>query len=259
MEGIRINKYLSDAGVCSRREADRLLEAGRVMVDGRRAVTGEKVVKGARVEIDGKEIEPEREKILLAFHKPKGIVCTTSKEEKNNIIDYIQYGKRIYPVGRLDKDSEGLILLTNQGELAEELLRGSNNHEKEYMVTVNRRITKEFIRGMSAGVPILDRVTKSCRVVAVDDYTFKIILTQGWNRQIRRMCEYFDYRVRRLIRIRIMDIRLGDLKSGMYRKLTKEEQRKLLEQLFDTSTERTEKNGRKRGEAGADEGTVPKA
>lgn len=231
MEEIRINKYLSEAGVCSRREADRLLEAGGITVDGVRAVTGQKVTGRECICVNGKVVEPETEEILLAFHKPKGIVCTTSKKDRNNIVDYINYGKRIYPVGRLDKESEGLILLTNQGELSDKLLRGSNGHEKEYLVTVNKRITKEFLQGMAGGVPILDRVTKPCKVTPLDDYTFKIILTQGWNRQIRRMCEYFDYRVRKLIRIRIMNIELGGLKEGTYRKLTKEEKRVLLEKL----------------------------
>lgn len=242
MEEIRINKYLSEAGVCSRREADRLLEAGGITVDGVRAVTGQKVTGKEKICVNGKEILPETEEILIAFHKPKGIVCTTSKKDKDNIVDYINYGKRIYPVGRLDKDSEGLILLTNQGELSDQLLRGSNGHEKEYLVTVNRRITKDFLQKMASGVPILDRVTKPCKVIPLDDYTFRIILTQGWNRQIRRMCEYFDYRVKRLIRIRIMNIELGNLKKGTYRKLTREEKRVLLKEL---EKGQEKKNGRK--------------
>lgn len=249
MEEIRINKYLSEAGLCSRREADRLLEAGRVTVDGVRAVTGQKVTGKEYICVNGKAVEPETEEILLAFHKPKGIVCTTSKKEKDNIVDYIHYGKRIYPVGRLDKESEGLILLTNKGEVADKLLRGSNGHEKEYLVTVNKRITERFLQGMASGVPILDRVTRPCKVTPLDDYTFKIILTQGWNRQIRRMCEYFDYRVRRLIRIRIMNIELGDLKEGKYRKLTGEERRRLLEGL----RKGQERNGRKYNQNPADE------
>lgn len=251
MEEIRINKYLSEAGVCSRREADRLLEAGGITVDGVRAVTGQKVTGRECICVNGKVVEPETEEILIAFHKPKGVVCTTSRKDRDNIVDYINYGKRIYPVGRLDKDSEGLILLTNQGELSDKLLRGSNAHEKEYLVTVNKGITKEFLQGMAGGVPILDRVTRPCKVTPLDDYTFKIILTQGWNRQIRRMCEYFDYRVRRLIRIRIMNIELGDLKEGTYRKLTKEEKRVLLEKL---EKGQGKENGRKYNKNRTNEG-----
>ncbi len=228
MEEMRINKYLSDVGVCSRREADRFLEAGKITVDGQIAVMGQKVTGTENICIKGVPIKKEEKKVLLAFHKPKGIVCTTSKKDKDNIVDYINYGQRIYPVGRLDKESEGLILLTNRGELSDQLLRGSNGHEKEYLVTVNRRITKDFLYGMANGVPILDRVTRSCKVTPVDDYTFKIILTQGWNRQIRRMCEYFNYRVRRLIRIRIMNIELGDLPVGKYREIKGKEEDLLL-------------------------------
>lgn len=244
MEEIRINKYLSDAGVCSRREADRLLEAGRITVDGVTAVTGQKVTGKEKICVDKKPVEPETEEILLAFHKPKGIVCTTSKKDKDNIVDYINYEKRIYPVGRLDKDSEGLILLTNQGELSDKLLRGSNGHEKEYLVTVNKRLTKDFIEGMSGGVPILDRVTKPCKITPLDDYTFKIILTQGWNRQIRRMCEYFDYRVRRLIRIRVMNIQLGNLQVGTYRKITGKEKAELMARLNAKADERVKADDR---------------
>lgn len=227
MESVRINKYLSDAGVCSRREADRLLEAGRLTVDGRLAQMGQKVMKGQIVCIDNKPVKEKDESVLLAFHKPKGIVCTTSRKEKDNIVDFINYPTRIYPVGRLDKDSEGLIFLTNQGELVDKILRGSNYHEKEYIVEVNHKITKAFLSGMRKGVPILDTVTRPCIVKALDDYTFSIVLTQGLNRQIRRMCEYFGYRVEKLMRIRIMNVRLGDLKTGTYRKLTKKETEEL--------------------------------
>ena len=223
VEEIRINKYLSDAGVCSRREADRLLEAGRIQVNGQTAIMGMKVTQDAKIEIDHKSISKEEEQILIAFHKPKGVVCTTSKKDKDNIIDYINYKKRIYPIGRLDKDSEGLILLTNQGELVDKILRGSNYHEKEYIVEVNKKISKAFIQGMKEGVPILETVTRPCVIKPMDDYTFRIILTQGLNRQIRRMCEYFGYRVEKLKRVRIMNITLGNLKSGTYRNVTKEE------------------------------------
>ena len=223
VEKIRINKYLSDAGVCSRREADRLLESGRIKINGQTAVMGMKVSNDDEIKIDGKSITKEEQQILIAFHKPVGVVCTTSKKDKDNIVDYINYGKRIYPIGRLDKDSEGLILLTNQGELVNKILRGSNYHEKEYIVEVNKKITKAFIQGMREGVPILDTITRPCVVKPMDDYTFRIILTQGLNRQIRRMCEYFGYRVEKLKRVRIMNITLGNLKKGTYRKVTKEE------------------------------------
>ena len=226
---MRLNKYLSEVGVCSRREADRLVEAGRVTVDGILAVMGQKVTGEECIEIDRKSIKKEEEKVLLAFNKPRGVVCTTSKKDKNNIVDFINYGKRIYPIGRLDKDSEGLILLTNQGELVDKILRGSNFHEKEYIVTVNKKITPEFLRAMSSGVPILDTITRPCEIEQIGPKTFRIILTQGLNRQIRRMCEYFDYRVLELTRVRVMNIRLGRLKSGTYRKVAGKE----LEELMD--------------------------
>ncbi|MCI8408451.1 MAG: pseudouridine synthase [Lachnospiraceae bacterium] len=228
---MRLNKYLSDVGVCSRREADRWIEAGRVMVDGIVAVMGQKIQRSQTVLVDGKPVKKEEEKVLLAFNKPKGIVCTTSKKDKDNIVDFINYKTRIYPIGRLDKDSEGLILLTNQGELVDKILRGSNFHEKEYIVTVNRKITPEFIRAMGQGVPILDVITRACEIEAIGTRTFRIILTQGLNRQIRRMCEYFDYRVVDLQRVRVMNIRLGRLKTGTYRKIVGTELKELLELL----------------------------
>lgn len=227
MEEIRINKYLSDAGACSRREADRLLEAGRIRVNGQTAVMGMKIDKMAKIEIDGKPVHRDEKQVLIAFCKPRGIVCTTSKKDKDNIVDYINYGTRIYPIGRLDKDSEGLILLTNQGELSDKILRGSNYHEKEYIVRVNKKISREFLQGMQGGVPILDTVTRPCVVKQTGDDTFRIILTQGLNRQIRRMCEYFGYRVEQLKRVRIMNITLGNLKMGTYRNVTKEEFKEL--------------------------------
>lgn len=231
MEEMRLNKYLSEVGVCSRREADRLVEAGRVTVNGILAVMGQKVTGREQIEIDHKSIKKEEEKVLLAFNKPRGIVCTTSKKDKNNIVDFINYGKRIYPIGRLDKDSEGLILLTNQGELVDKILRGSNFHEKEYIVTVNKKITPEFLRAMGSGVPILDTVTRPCEIEQIGPRTFRIILTQGLNRQIRRMCEYFDYRVLELTRVRVMNIRLGRLKSGTYRKVAGKELEELMKLL----------------------------
>lgn len=227
MEGIRINKYLSEAGVCSRREADRMLEAKRVMIDGETADTGARVLDGQRVTVDGKEVCRETEEIFLAFYKPKGIVCTTSRTENGmkikNVVDYIHYPKRIYPVGRLDQDSEGLLLMTNQGEIMEKILRSRYGHEKEYFVCVDHKVTEEFLKGMEKGVPVLETVTKPCRVWKEDEKSFHIVITQGLNRQIRRMCEYFGYRVTLLRRDRVMNITLAGLKKGRYRKLTANE------------------------------------
>lgn len=229
MEPVRLNKYLSEVGICSRREADRLTEQGAITVNGQPAVMGMKVVASDRIEVNGKIIEKQEKPILLAFHKPQGIVCTcVSQFGQNSIIDYLNLPYRVYPIGRLDKDSEGLILLTNQGDLANSISKSRNNHEKEYIVQVNRYITYEFIRGMSQGVPILDTVTKPCKVNKIDDRTFSIILTQGLNRQIRRMCEYFGYRVVRLQRVRVMNIRLHNLKPGTYRSVTGQEYEQLL-------------------------------
>ncbi len=222
-EEIRINKFLSEAGVCSRREADRYIEEGKVKIDGVTAQMGSKVTKDNVVTFCGKPVKQEEKLVLIAFHKPVGIVCTTDRNEPDNIIDYISYNMRIYPIGRLDKDSEGLILLTNDGNIVNKILRAENNHEKEYIVTVNKEITAEFIKKMSSGVPILDRVTKPCKLEQIDKYTFSIILTQGLNRQIRRMCEHLGYRVVHLKRIRIMNILLGRLKEGDYRNVTEKE------------------------------------
>lgn len=222
-KGVRINKYLADAGVCSRRAADAFIEEGKVFIDGRRAVAGDRVEKGQTVVFQGKELEKEEQLVLLALNKPRGIVCTSDMREPDNVVEFVGYGKRIYPVGRLDKDSEGLLLLTNDGNIVNKILRAGNYHEKEYIVKVNKLLTKEFLQGMAGGVPILDTVTRPCRVEALDKYRFKIILTQGLNRQIRRMCEYFGYRVVHLQRVRIMNITLGHLKVGDYRKLTPQE------------------------------------
>lgn len=221
-ETIRLNKFLAEAGVCSRREADRYIEQGLVEVDGKTADLGMCVKETQHVVFQGKEIKRKQEKVLLAFYKPKGIVCTAEKREKNNIIDYINYPERIYYAGRLDKDSEGLIILTNYGDMVNKMMRSANDHEKEYVVKVNKKLTDEFLKGMAGRVPLeeIDAVTKPSKVKKVDDYTFKIILTQGLNRQIRRMCEYFGYRVVALKRIRVMNIRLGDLKRGEYREIT---------------------------------------
>ena len=228
MEKVRLNKYLSAQGICSRREADKYIEAGRVTIDGRVAGMGEKVDGTEKILFDGRAVSTAREeKIELAMNKPAGIVC--SSKEKDNIIDYLKYPKRVYPVGRLDKDSTGLILLTNDGELMNEILKARNYHEKEYEVRVRERITADFIRGMSEGVWLseLGVKTRPCKVKKVDAYTFRIILTQGLNRQIRRMCAYFNFRVVTLKRIRIMNIQLGDLKEGKWREIKGRELREL--------------------------------
>lgn len=239
-ELIRINKFLSEAGVCSRRGADRLIEEGHVTIDGKTAILGDHVLQGQKVCVDGKCVSREDERIMLAFHKPKGIVCTSEKREKNNIIDYLNYPKRIYPVGRLDKDSEGLILLTNDGELANKIMRARYYHEKEYEVTVSRPVSDTFLKGMAGGVPILDTMTRKCKVEKIGKRSFRIVLTQGLNRQIRRMCEYFGYRVVKLVRVRVMNVHLGDLPAGKYRELTETEWRELLQAL--------DKNNEKAGE-----------
>lgn len=229
-EGIRINKFLSEAGVCSRREADRQVENGNVMIDGVTAEMGSRVLPGQKVCFQGRSVEKEEEKILLAVHKPLGIVCTAEKREKNNIVDFIHYPKRIYPVGRLDKDSTGLILMTNQGELVNKIMRAGNMHEKEYIVTVHKPVTDFFLRGMAGGVPLMELgvTTRKCKVEKLGKRKFKIILTQGYNRQIRRMCEYFGYRVEELKRVRIMNIELGDLMPGAYRQITGQEYEELM-------------------------------
>lgn len=220
---IRLNKYISDAGVCSRRQADKLIEEGRVTINGRTAVTGQKVMPADRVAVNGKAINVQDSRVLLLFHKPRGIVCTAEKREKNNVIKYLNYPVRITYAGRLDKDSEGLLLMTNDGDLINRMMRARNGHEKEYIVKVNKPVTDDFIKGMSQGVPILDTVTRPCIVEKTGKYTFRIILTQGLNRQIRRMCEHFHYQVETLKRIRIMNLELGNLPVGKTRPLTKEE------------------------------------
>lgn len=235
VKGVRINKFLADAGVCSRREADAAIEAGLVTIDGEPALMGSKVLPGQKVTYKGKDISKIEDLVLIAFNKPVGIVCTTDRRDPDNIIDFISYEKRIFPIGRLDKDSEGLILLTNDGNIVNKILRAGNFHEKEYVVKVNKEITPEFLSKMAAGVPILDTVTRPCTIEQVDKFTFRIILTQGLNRQIRRMCEALDYRVRALQRVRIMNITLGRLKTGTYRNVTDYELAKLKELISDSS------------------------
>lgn len=238
-QGIRINKYLSEAGVCSRREADRQVAEGNVTVDGAIAEMGTRVFAGQQVLYCGQPVQKEEEMILLVFHKPVGIVCTAEKREKNNVIDYIHYPKRIYPVGRLDKDSEGLLLLTNNGDIVNKMMRAGNMHEKEYIVTVNKPVTDSFLRGLAGGVPLveLNTTTRKCKVERIGKKEFRIILTQGLNRQIRRMCEYFGYRVEKLVRTRIMNIELGSLENGKYRDVTEEEYKELLRRIAHSSNE----------------------
>lgn len=232
---MRLNKYLSDAGVCSRREADRLVEEGKILVDGVQATLGMQVTAEQEILVNGKKVEREEKKILLVFHKPRGVECTTSPKVKNNVISYIGYPIRVYYVGRLDKDSEGLLLLTNEGELVNKIMRAGNCHEKEYVVTVDKPITREFIQKMKNGVPVLGTVTRKCQMFQTGKRTFQIILTQGMNRQIRRMCEYLGYRVKRLKRVRVMNICLGDLPVGKYREATAEEMQVLREMIRDSS------------------------
>ncbi|MDY6324556.1 MAG: pseudouridine synthase [Catonella sp.] len=233
MEPIRINKFLAEAGICSRRDADKIIEAGRVKIDGEIAANGSKVGDGQTVTLDGKPVSVNRDKVVLAFNKPVGIVVTSRdpKSSDTNIIDYINYPERIFPVGRLDKESSGLILLTNDGELANEILKAANYHEKEYEVTVNKPVTSLFLKGMSEGVPILDTVTRRCEVRKTGPRSFNIILTQGLNRQIRRMSEYFNFRVTELRRVRVMNVKLGDLPEGRYREVAGKELRELKEEL----------------------------
>ena len=232
----RINKHLSEIGYCSRREADRLISAGRVLVNGKKAEMGLKIATEDQITVNGEALnKPKNKLVYLVFNKPKGIVCTTdTRVEKDNIIDFINYPKRIFPIGRLDKPSEGLIFLTNDGDIVNKILRARNNHEKEYLVTVNKPITKEFINKMGNGVPVLDTVTKKCFIKQTHKNQFRIILTQGINRQIRRMCEFLNYRVKDLKRIRIMNIKL-DVKVGKWRYF-KPDELNTLNQLLNQSS-----------------------
>ncbi len=245
-EPVRLNKYLSEAGVCSRREADRLIESGRVTVDGKPAQTGMRITPGQAVRIGRKVVSKQDEMIVLAVNKPKGIVCTEERRERNSIVRFLDYPVRVTYVGRLDKDSRGLLLMTNNGDIINRMMRAANCHEKEYKVTVDKEITENFLRQMSEGVKILDTVTRPCKVEKLGKYTFSIILTQGLNRQIRRMCGVFGYEVKDLVRVRVMNIRLGSLKEGQYRKLTDEELNELYEMIKDSSggPEKEERRGR---------------
>ena len=234
-EPVRLNKYLSEAGVCSRREADRLIETGRVTVDGQRAQTGMRIVPGQVVKVGNKVVSKQDEMIVLAVNKPRGIVCTEERRERDSIVRFLNYPVRVTYIGRLDKDSHGLLLMTNNGDIINKMMRAANKHEKEYKVTVDKEITEDFLKKMASGVPILDTVTRPCTVKKIGKYTFSIILTQGLNRQIRRMCEALGYEVKDLLRVRVMNITLDGLKDGQYRKLTDQELNKLYDQLKDSS------------------------
>ena len=223
MEPKRLNKAISETGYCSRREADKLIENGQVQVNGNIAGLGVKVTTSDEIKVNGRIITKEVANIYLAFNKPIGITCTTELNVKDNIINYINYPERIFPIGRLDKPSEGLIFLTNDGDIVNKILRANNNHEKEYIVSVNKKITPLFIQKMGEGIPVLDTITKKCKIKQLNDTTFNIILTEGLNRQIRRMCDYLGYEVKTLKRIRIMNIQLGEIPVGEYRPFTPQE------------------------------------
>lgn len=237
-EMIRINKYLSEAGVCSRREADRMIAEGRIRIDGKIAEMGDRVSTGSSILLDGKPIGKEEKKVLLLFYKPRGIVCSTRQQrDETTVTDFLRYPIRIYPIGRLDKESEGLLLMTNQGDLLNKIMRAGNYHEKEYEVKVDQPVTETFLQKMSAGVPILDTITRPCFTAQTGKYSFRIILTQGLNRQIRRMCEHLGYRVTSLKRVRIMHLTLGDLKPGEYREIREEEWNELKKGISGSSSE----------------------
>ncbi len=230
----RLNKYISSSGLCSRREADRYIEQGNVTINGKKASLGDRVLPGQEVKVNGLLIETDIKPVYIAFNKPVGVVTTTDTHDKENIVDYISHEQRVFPIGRLDKDSQGLILLTNDGDIVNKILRAGNNHKKEYLVTVNKPITPEFLEGMAGGVPILDRVTRKCDIKMMTPNVFHITLIQGLNRQIRRMCEYFGYEVTKLERIQIMNIKLGHLKQGNWRDLTEDELGTLFDMIEDS-------------------------
>ena len=232
-ESVSLNKFISNTGKCSRREADMWIQMGRIKINGKTARKGNRVNPGDTVFIDGKKVKnvSKEKAIYMAVHKAPGVTCTTDQSDPDNIIDYVNYPKRIFPIGRLDKASSGLILMTNDGDIVNKILRSENNHEKEYIVTVHKALSMQFLQGMRSGVPILGKRTKRCVVQSVGKQTFRIILTEGMNRQIRRMCEHFGYRVLSLKRIRVMNIELGNLKVNHWRILTKEERTELFESL----------------------------
>lgn len=241
--GIRLNKYISEAGICSRREADRLIEARKVTVDGVVAIQGIKVTENQNVKIGKKEIRPQNESVVLAVYKPVGIICTEDKKTKHNIIRFLKYSTRVTYVGRLDKDSEGLLLMTNDGDIINKIMRAGNRHEKEYRVTVQREITSQFLEQMALGVHIkdeekkIDEITRPCKVQKIGTYTFKIVLTQGINRQIRRMCKALGYEVKTLKRVRVMQVELNGLRPGEYRKIEGEELTQLYKDIKESSNQ----------------------
>lgn len=236
---IRLNKYISESGICSRREADRYVEQGNVFINGQRAKIGDQVSPGDKVKVNGQAIEPKNaeEFIFIALNKPIGVVSTTESNERNNIVGFVNHSVRIFPIGRLDKDSQGLIFLTSNGDLVNKILRAGNKHEKEYLVTVNKPLRDDFIAGMSKGVPMLGVTTKKCKVTKVSPFVFRITLVQGLNRQIRRMCEHFNYEVTKLERVRIMNIGLNGLPVGEWRDLTEKELTVLLGAVENSSSE----------------------
>ena len=231
MDGKRLNKFIADSGYCSRREADRLIEEGRVRVDGRPGALGDKILPGMSVAVDGKVLSGESVKVYILLNKPKGIVCTADPREPMNVVDYVDHPARVFPVGRLDKDSEGLLLMTSDGGIVNRILRAAGGHEKEYEVTIDRPVTAEFVQQMMRGVPILDTVTLPCKVRRTGERSFNIVLVQGLNRQIRRMCAALGARVTHLRRIRIMNLKLGKLQPGQWRDLTPAELKGLTDQL----------------------------
>ena len=236
---VRLNKYISESGICSRRDADRYIEQGLVLINGKRAAIGSQVVPGDVVKVNGQLIEAREQDdlVLIALNKPVGIVSTTDEGEKDNIVDFVNHSTRIFLIGRLDKDSQGLIFLTNHGDLVNKILRAGNDHQKEYVVTVNKPVTDDFIRGMAAGVPILGTVTKKCKVKQEAPFVFRITLVQGLNRQIRRMCEHFGYEVTKLERVRIMNISLTGIPVGEWRDLTDDELVELFDAIEKSSSE----------------------
>lgn len=238
-QSTRLNKYISESGICSRREADRYIEQGNVFINGKRATIGDQVAAGDVVKVNGQLIEPRQEDdlVLIALNKPVGVVSTTEEGERDNIVDYVNHSSRVFPIGRLDKDSQGLIFLTNHGDLVNKILRAGNDHEKEYLVTVNKPVTDEFILGMGRGVPILGTVTKKCKVKKEAPFTFRITLVQGLNRQIRRMCEHFGFEVTKLERTRIMNVSLKGLPLGEWRDLTDDELIELFKLIENSSSE----------------------
>lgn len=237
-KGIRLNKYIADAGHCSRREADKWIEEGRVLIDGRRGTLGDRVLPGMKVSIQGERVKVNNKNVYIVLNKPVGIVCTTDKREPMNVVDFVDHDRRIYPIGRLDKDSEGLLLMTSDGDIVNRILRAAGRHEKEYQVTVDKPVTNEFLTKMASGVKILGTTTLPCQIKKTGEKAFTIILTQGLNRQIRRMCETLGYRVKTLKRVRIMNIYLGSLKIGQWRNLTAHEMEELMRRLDGPEGER---------------------